>query len=293
MFKYSVATEFKQGEMIAVQFAYLIRGVNKLEMHMHDFLELAYIYEGKGTHIINTKKVYMQKGDLFFFNKNTAHCFEATSSDFQWISCLFLPEALHLSKIISAQDILNITPFANYNKLRPLVSQDIILNDPQNEFEKIFLDMLNEYTKQQPGYQNILQNMLNTLFIKIFRTMYFQTTPSTEFNDFSKEIRTELLLHSTEEDVDQIILKIAQKNLTNPRYLPYIFKKQTKKTLTSFLQEQKIKKACTLLRETNKPVVIIMNEVGYFDSKFFYKLFSKFCGMTPAQYRAAYKDNSK
>lgn len=41
--------------------------------HKHDFLELAFVIEGKFTAIINGKEYLVQKGEIAIYNANTNH----------------------------------------------------------------------------------------------------------------------------------------------------------------------------------------------------------------------------
>ena len=56
-------------------------------------------------------------------------------------------------------------------------------------------------------------------------------------------------------------------------------------TFQEVVKEERMKKARTLLRETNQTVETIAAEVGYENVEHFNRLFKKSYGMTPIQYR--------
>jgi AraC-like DNA-binding protein len=73
-------------------------------------------------------------------------------------------------------------------------------------------------------------------------------------------------------------------NIT-PAYFNRVFKKYKEISYSEFLNEYRMEKACTLLRETNDPVGTIANAVGIGNTTYFYTLFKKIYNRTPQQLR--------
>lgn len=78
---------------------------------------------------------------------------------------------------------------------------------------------------------------------------------------------------------------IAEKLNVNSSYLSNIFHKEVGCTLTSFVNQERIKKAVTLLQMTPKSVQNIAAECGIQDVNYFIKLFKKHTGFTPNRFR--------
>ncbi|WP_349945452.1 response regulator [Lacrimispora sp. BS-2] len=68
-------------------------------------------------------------------------------------------------------------------------------------------------------------------------------------------------------------------------YFSYLFKKETGKTLTEYIQMVRIETAKKLLVEKERSVSEIAELVGYSDIKFFTKQFKKALGVSPNEYR--------
>ncbi|WP_024347976.1 response regulator [Lacrimispora indolis] len=68
-------------------------------------------------------------------------------------------------------------------------------------------------------------------------------------------------------------------------YFSYLFKKETGKTLTEYIQMVRIETAKKLLVEKERNVSEIAELVGYSDIKFFTKQFKKTLGVSPNEYR--------
>lgn len=72
----------------------------------------------------------------------------------------------------------------------------------------------------------------------------------------------------------------------SPPYLSSLFSKIVKMTIFEYITNIRIIKAKELLRTTNYKILIICNEVGYKDAKYFNQVFKKQVGLTPSQYRS-------
>lgn len=71
----------------------------------------------------------------------------------------------------------------------------------------------------------------------------------------------------------------------NPSYLSNTFKKETGSTLTDYVTQKRIQYALHLLRHSNLQVQVIAQHCGISDVAYFAKLFKKFTGLTPTEYR--------
>lgn len=73
-------------------------------------------------------------------------------------------------------------------------------------------------------------------------------------------------------------------HLSKP-YLSKYIKERAGATFQEVVKEERMKKAKTLLRETNQTVEAVAAEVGYENVEHFNRLFMKSYGITPVQYR--------
>ena len=68
-------------------------------------------------------------------------------------------------------------------------------------------------------------------------------------------------------------------------YLSNRFKAETGVGISNYITYTRIQQACRMLRETSEPVVNIADTVRIEDPTYFTKMFKKFVGMTPSEYR--------
>lgn len=77
----------------------------------------------------------------------------------------------------------------------------------------------------------------------------------------------------------------------NPSYLSRLYKKKMGMSVTDYIARVRLKRACTLLKETDKKVSDIAGETGFSSAGYFSRTFNKEFSMTPQDYRNKYKGN--
>lgn len=140
-----------------------------------------------------------------------------------------------------------------------------------------------------------MRNVVNSIFsINELKTYYLQ---------FFLNI-TEMLKNQSVYAIDDTVEKIRiyiqrnyQKNLTqdfiaclfylNRSYMSTLFRKQTGQKFVDYLNQVRIEKAKTLLKNTDKKMYQIAKSVGYDNVKYFFRIFKKREKMTPEEYRKA------
>ena len=72
-------------------------------------------------------------------------------------------------------------------------------------------------------------------------------------------------------------------------YLRNLFYEQCGESPQAYLIRQRIERACHLLEINDSPIRVIASSVGYTDSLQFSKIFHKYMGMSPSEYRAKHR----
>ena len=81
------------------------------------------------------------------------------------------------------------------------------------------------------------------------------------------------------------ISEIADNIHLTPAYICNLFKKETGKTITQYLNSYRIEKAKILLQQRHLKLSDIASQVGYSDVNYFMRIFKKNTGLIPSEYR--------
>lgn len=100
----------------------------------------------------------------------------------------------------------------------------------------------------------------------------------------------ELVVQSIKYICDHISQEITRNDIANhvgfsPEYMSAFFKKETGKTLSEFIKEERIGFAKRLLKQTNLPISVISENVGFDSLAYFSAVFRSITGCTPREYR--------
>jgi AraC-like DNA-binding protein len=103
---------------------------------------------------------------------------------------------------------------------------------------------------------------------KAYHTWYLITTYLEEH--YASEISREEIGH---------LFKLA------PNYISFLFRQQTGKSFTEYLNNLRLAKACFLLKQYNQTLDELAMAVGLNSAAYFCRLFKRSYGMTPTEYR--------
>lgn len=225
-----------------------------------------------GTTIIikNEQKVTVKPKKFFLIPPNTpVHYYNKRNDEpveVYWIN--FYGE--------NCKDIVNLTNF----------SKSDIETLPIKQFNNILIDFKEtlELCKNE-NIQNIVCCQLLNLIFKYFilnANIYknvIRGKKSSDFNDILSAINNNLFNSNLNAKF------ICDKFYITPERLSRIFNKNMNLHFSSYINNERIKKASTLLIETDYTLQSISNAVGYGDVYYFCKIFKKYRLMTPTEYR--------
>lgn len=259
----------------------------KTQLHTHDYIELAYVVEGEFRQRILGKDIIFSKGDLCLIDKNCLHqdyllkqsavvLFLGIAND---MFSEIMNESIATQKIISflQSALLKQKDLQQYIHFKPN-------NDAHQELEICLCQLLQELIDGYTGTHYIRKGLL----LRIFRTL------STQYEfALSKEQRKTMQWIVYEEIAEYIenhyktitIQELSDVFHFQEDYFNRLIKNKTGLTYSAYVQQIRLNKAEHLLQNTDKTVEEITEIVGYHNRGFFYKLFQKKYGMTPAEFR--------
>jgi AraC-like DNA-binding protein len=264
-----------------VFFASKMRVTKRTAYHAHqDFTELTYILSGTSKYRIDDIYYDVKAGDMIVCNPGVFHQnmlldgeeplveFCTGFTDFQFKN---MPE--------------NTIQLSNQGHIVHLSSES------KREISRLCYDMLAENEAGQVGKYFMLKAQLIQMLMLLMREVIEApkvTQKGCNFETYSKSYAVKRIINYLMENYEHKISldQIAHNMYLSPVYISKIFKEETGESPINYLIKIRLEKAKEILSEREGgSIKNIANEIGYDDVYHFSKLFKKYFGISPQNYR--------
>ncbi|MFS7426212.1 helix-turn-helix domain-containing protein [Carnobacterium maltaromaticum] len=170
---------------------------------------------------------------------------------------------------------------------------------PEYSRQMIFLIFMDLYRQ----FENLDESFYQVNFEKIATAQSFEGLESVIEETLLeiKHVKKERSYSQNTQHMLEIITKrysedlslkvVADELFLNVMYLGQIFKKETQKSFSQYLNQYRIKKAQNLLVQSDGNINEIAIAVGYTSAGYFYKNFKKICGISPKEFRERFENS--
>lgn len=253
-------------------------------MHIHNFIELNYIYSGSCTQVINDKKVVLRKDQICLIDTGIPHSIEYTGEKDILINILiqkdyFLKRFLadNLDGGIVYDFVLNaLSEHRSHNQYI------IFKNQSNNRMRLTIQQILSETYFPNIGSQKMIEHLIAILFTQLVREFDIETNTIENKNT----LKIKKILSKIETEYRTLSLPtLADYFNYTPTYISAFIKKETGKTFSQLILELKLEQANTLITSTNLPIHVCAEECGFSNMTFFYKKYKERFHETPKKNR--------
>lgn len=264
-------------------------------LHRHDFMQINYIVNGSGEHIINGNAFPINTGDIFVIPPYVPHKISSSEPD----SLKIFEFEFNTDFIVGCSDTeIDSSAYFDFAYLEPfLVSEHQVkprLNltgGLQVEVEAVLNEALEEYRQRRKGFALVIKSLLLRLLVLVGRE--FSQTVEEDFDLQSKYsyhhsviLKTiEYLKHNYHKNIT--LDDIAKRYNYSPSHFRYLFRCYTSKSFWEYLHYLRVAEAKRQLKETNDKVMDIAFNVGFNNLASFNRIFRAATNMTPSEYRKA------
>ena len=252
--------------------------------HAHEFAELVIVIGGKCLHVSGQEAWELSVGDVFIINADREHEYRDLEN-LRLVNILYQPDQLKMR-------LLDMTSVAGYHALftlepslksRQTASGRMHLNSRELAQVIELVDRLqNELEVREPGFGF----MANATFMQLIGQLsrLYGSNPST---DGTALLRVGEALSHLERNIHNEVNLDELASIANmsSRSFLRVFRSATGTSPLAWMLGQRINRACTLLRHTDKPITEIAFDVGFNDSNYFTRQFRKATGFSPREYR--------
>ncbi|MFN2745792.1 AraC family transcriptional regulator [Bacillus sp. z60-18] len=244
-------------------------------MHMHhDLMEIIYIKEGSGSHIIGDRHYHTKKGDILIYNKGVLHDeFAVPDTNMSTFCC----------------GITNVKlPGLPRNHLIPKDHSYVLHSREYAAHIESLLEMMYwQISEEKSGAEEICSYLLRTLITLIMQIpQENEGLLKTEDSQLANAIKTYIDEHYLE---DITLRLLSEQFHVSSYYLVHVFKNSTGFSPIQYMIRRRIGEAQSLLINTSDHITKIAGMVGYDNASYFATLFSKIVGVSPKKYRQLWR----
>ena len=255
-------------------------------LHIHDFVEISIVVEGKGIHRTLHQTTECNVGDVYIINVGTPHAYFATDTGECPTICNLIFDPIDILEGDYASVDHSDYCYGIFRK-DSLMAYIMLTDNSMADISGILECIERELEGQNYQWQEALKAHLINFLIKTSRYISFDEAVSS--NKESKEhflalsITRKILDHYN--DSNLTLQKIAESLFVSPSSAGRAFRKVMGENFADYVRRVRVEKASQLLLETKLTNEQIVYACGLHDVPNFYYQFKKHTGMTPLAYR--------
>lgn len=253
-------------------------------LHTHQFSELVVITKGKGVHFTENAEYEVRAGDAFVVHGDQAHGYRDLDN-LILVNILFDRDLLG----IPMADLRTLSGYHALFKLEPQYREAhrfesrLRISSRQMEHVLALVDLLeNEIKEKEPGY--VFQSTAFFMQVIGFLSRCYSNSEAPELQSVLRI--GEIISHMEHHYAGPITLShLARVGHMSKSSLQRAFKDATGFSPIDYLIRLRVGKACEWLKNSSLTVTEIAFKVGFTDSNYFTRQFTKIRGIAPREFR--------
>lgn len=159
--------------------------------------------------------------------------------------------------------------------------------DSQLKITEMFEEMLQEYKKNTPASQLVLQGMVHKLFFYIYDNHISSEYDKYAYhlNFFDERIQDALIFVENNLKYTPTLNETAKHVSLSPSHFSRLFKEVTGSSYSDYVSEVRLEHAQILLESTKKNIQEIANEVGVSSGNYLCNIFKQKYSISPSEFR--------
>ncbi|MGT2756132.1 AraC family transcriptional regulator [Streptococcus ovuberis] len=261
---------------------------SEVPFHLHNYVEMIVVLKGRADIVMEHETLELQQGDILVVGTNTIHRNRKISSEDLVVNIAMKSTAFSLNDLdfmrqgtgTNLSDMLFFGPAdSDFSG-----SYTIFKTENNAKIRETMLDIIEEYYHTDIQSNQLIRLSLLSLFARLIR-LSANSAQVTQKNAKSSNTLLSLLLYIEKNYATATLEDMGEEFGFNPNYLSTYLKKHTGKSFIKLIHLQRVNIAAEFLTLTSAPIEKIAIKVGYENPSYFYKVFRKIVGMSPAEYR--------
>lgn len=254
-----------------------------MPFHWHGEFEIIRVEEGILTLMADETEYTLTPGDIAFIGGGQIHGGVPTNCVY---SCVVFDISMLCGKgMLPVSDKVRIAADSSLSKLR------CFFPSANSEIHKT-VDIIISALRQEgdSGHLTVL-GALYTLFAELYEQNAVSILSGAVEERFASEHKLKKVIELIENNYKEPITlaELAETAEMNPKYFCAFFKKYTHRSPIEYINLYRIDSACRIMKTSDCTVTEAAFSCGYNDLSYFVKIFKKYKGMTPKQYKLKYE----
>lgn len=248
-----------------------------MPLHWHREFEVLRVLRGRLALYLNNEIYDLRTGDVIFIPSGTLHRGEPTD-------CAYDCAVFDL-RIASGYSSSKLTELIN-----PIISSDVEIDHICHAADRCAAALLDTVTEKDPYFEVKAASLVSELIYLFYTTGAVKQSHTEDERIVHRHSVMTLLIDKIEREyTGKITLAdLAEIAQMNEKYLCRFFKSYTNQTPIDYINRLRIDRACYEMTVNKMTVTSAAYECGFNELSYFSKMFKKYKGVTPGQYRQRY-----
>ncbi|WHY02860.1 helix-turn-helix domain-containing protein [Neobacillus sp. DY30] len=253
-------------------------------LHKHDYIEVNYVYNGELQQTVGGRQITFKKGELLLLNQHIEHEIKACETEDIIINFIIRPAFFdfifsYLSSENIVSDFLLSSLYNNTQNGQFLYFKVSEVEEIQNLIGK----MIHEIMYPTSFSESAIKLYMGLLMIELIKNS--DKVERKEEASITHYLVVESLKYIEEHYKEASLYELSEQLKQSHYGLSKTIKKATSRTFKDLLQERRLDKAKELLEGSDLPIALIVEQVGYDNISYFYRIFKEKYGRTPKEFR--------
>ena len=237
--------------------------------------QLLYIAHGKGHFFFNGKETIVTKGNMILFRPGEPQVYYYYSVDKTEVYWVHFTGS-EVERYLDHYELPN--------------DKNVFFTGISPDYQWLYNQIIQELQLKRANYEELLRILLRHILLMINR---FIKEDHTQGSDTFNEIERATHYFNENYNKDISIEQYAEEHLMSKNWFINCFKKIMKVTPMQYILQLRISTAKNLLESSTKNISEIADAIGYDNPLYFSRLFTKYVGVSPKEYRNNFNKNKQ
>ena len=251
-----------------------------VEWHWHAEFEFVFVEEGTAVFWAGEKQYFVKKGQGFFVNSRVLHRFYSVEG-------AIIPNFVLLPAFIAPGNSLIYKKYVEPIEKSTLKSLLFTPEIPWHAEVVNIMKKIAELQKQEKEEELQTSILMQELWYRIYLHTKGTMQKENKEDEALVQGRLQLMMQYIHQHFNEKISleEIAKQAAVSKSTALNLFRRYLHDTPVHYLLKYRLQEAAGLLSSTEKKIIVISENVGFENVEYFCKLFKKYYGVTPTEYR--------